>query len=737
MAKSTTDIINFIRQLPEDDATLYEILTLMADRKPPFIKGAKKPRMSTPTNPQFDDGAFNPAYMAELRDIFTDFNQQWQNYYGHQWPQFESQIKSVTKMAEQHGIDLASYAPETFSLSDITSKDAIFEATSAQLESLKKRIASSHEVGLNQIDDVKKKFWASVLSEVSRVQNLCRNPVPPKMKLNKREEDVWRYLQPIRYMLYVVRTDLNSKDGSLSLVHTPPHLIRACLTIKMAEAHAFSHGIEGALIIIPPRHGKTWLMISNMALDICQNPHHNNAIIHHNQLHAYSRHRDVNQHFDDSRAIGRRRRALYPHISFDRSNRNEGKLFVKDHGERTNIHQEGNLSPWGVHQAAQGLTFHRLNFDDPSDEKEQQEAGTRDRTNNAISTTWMSRRTGKGAFWIYICTRWHPDDYAGMLIDLAAKGKINIAYYSQECGGPDENFTAIWPEAGYDQHFLMKRYAVLREAQYACVYQNDPDSEASRRIKRLCYYPTTMWKQPDARTDDWKRFFDSADTIYYLSVDPSGTASKYSNLAGITYAALGRLRGGTSQELTLVFLDFWSLRASQHDLTRTIADFAKDNKVDKILIETTGGYHATAEDLVVNWKFPQSTVISKTPGTGTKESRLFRFAIHIEAGDVLFPGEEATDEWGEKGLQIERSWADMALQILRAGTVKDTNLLDCVRQQLEEVSYLIYASKGEVKTTPPKPTFESVKEKFFRDMISGRQKKNRRSNLTFLHRSYL
>ena len=740
MAKQATDILNLLRQLPEDDALLADVITLLAGRTAPFIKDATKPTMKVPSEEQFVDGAFNPGHMAELRDIFSDFNRQWQDYYGHQWPAFKDQIKTVTEMAKQHGIDLNAYAPETFSLSDITDKDSIFEASEAQLNKLIGRLENCQEVGLSMISDVKKKYWAKVLRKAVKVQKMCREKKPLHLSNpTSTEEEVWQYIGPLRYMLYVVRTDINTEDGTLDIVHTPNHLILACMTMKIGEDHAASHGIQGALIVIPPRHGKTWLMISNMAQDICINPHINHAIIHHNHEHARSRLKAVRGHFDNTLPVGRRRRALYPDVTFDTSVREESRLFVRHKGQRVNIHTEGNLSPWGIHAQCQGLTFHKLNFDDPSDEKEQAEEGTRARTNNAIGASWMSRRTGKRAFWTYICTRWHPDDFAGQLINLANEGKIRMAYYSQECGGPEDGFTPIWPSAGYHAQFLKERYAVLGPAQYACVYRNDPDTAESRRIKCLHYYHSDQWKSPQNRDENWKRFFDSADTTYYMSVDPAGTASKYSNLAGITYSALGRLRDSEGkEELKLVFLEFWSLRASQHDLTRTIADFYhSDHKVDRILIETTGGYHATAEDLVINHHIPTTKVIRRTPGTGTKESRLFKFSIHLEGGDVLFPGVYAEDEHGDLSLSIDRSWSTVALQLLRAGSMKDTNMLDCVRQQLEEVSYLIYDSKGMSPVSKPQRAYEDRKALFFRSLTRSRDPNRRRNNLNFLTKSSL
>ena len=75
--------------------------------------------MRKPTEPQFLDSSVNPAFLVELRDIAIDFNISHQNYYGRQWPKFQEQVKIIEQMAKQSGIDLASYAPEVLSPTDL------------------------------------------------------------------------------------------------------------------------------------------------------------------------------------------------------------------------------------------------------------------------------------------------------------------------------------------------------------------------------------------------------------------------------------------------------------------------------------------------------------------------------------------------------------------------------------------------------------------------------------------
>ena len=717
--KSKADTMQFLRNVPEDGKLWARVEASLQQIEPPFVKGSPEPAMKKPQEPRWINDKFNPAYLVELRDNYLNYNTEWQNYYGHQWSKLKEMMTIVTEMAKQYGIDLTTYAPETFSLSDITSLDALFEAGGEVCKQLAYRIATSHETALALIPDAKKKRWAKVLREVAAIQELCRHPVPPsKKKAPPEVREVWKYMQTLRYLLYVERSELMSEDGTPLLMDIPPHLIMMCLVTKIGEAHAVSQNVDGALCIIPPRHCKTTFMVNDTALDIQQHPTYNEAIVHNAAREAKKRYRAVKDQFNDSLPIGRRRRALFPHISFDSSVDNEERFYILINGIRRNTGQEGNLSAWGMHAKVTGATFHKIRFDDPSDEKEAVEAGSRERTNRAIANTWMRRLTGRYSFFSYICTRWHPDDFAARLIAQARKGNTNLAYYSEACGGPNEDFEPIWPEAGYDRDYLMKAFYELGPSQYACVYQNDPDSAESRRIAKIHYFNYDEWKEPDRRSPHFKRFFASGETVYCITSDPSGTDSQYSNLAGIMLAAYGSLRctredGSQADEPKLLFLDYWSLPASQHKVAEIIVEVHDTQRIDTILIETTAGLHATADLLTITHGIPASKVIKRAPGHGTKVERLMRYAALLEAGDVLFPGEWTTDERGEAVLRLHSQWEIVASQILRAGSVKETNILDCVSLQVAEVAYDIFRAKDYHPQTKDRPAPKSARKLFF------------------------
>jgi len=726
---SKSETLGFLKNLPEDHETWSRVHAALADIKPPFVPGSHQPKLKTPETQQWQDGKFNPAYIVELRDIYVNYNSQWANYFGSQWPLFSQQMKLVTEMAKQHGINLQTYAPETLSISDIKTIDDLLERGGEQLKKLKDRILKSHELGLTLLPLAKKKALALLLDEVRKLQEWCKNPLPRAIKRkDKSTKETWEALHPLRYMLYTMRSSMMSEEGLEDFIDTPPHLIMACMVMKLSEKHHVELDIDGVLVVIPPGHGKTWLLVAIDALDHNLQPHIPTCFVHNSVDLAGDRYNLVKQHFNIDFAIGRRRLALYPNITFDRTVDNNRKFYVLVNGERKCMYEEGNCSPRGVHSKAQGISMIRINFDDPSDEKEQTEEGTRERTNNALSSTWLPRLRGRHAFFRYICTLWHPEDFANILLKLAAAGSINIAFYSQACGGPDDDepFASIWPEAGYDEKFLKKTFARLHEGNYACIYQCDPSRGQSRRLKCLCFYEYTEWKNPKTRSEAYKKFLGNNATTFFLSVDPSGTRSKTSNLAGITYSAFGTLRiklqDGTEIDLPkLVFLEFWSMRASQHDISDKIVQIDQDHKVDKVLIETTSGFHATAEDLVKRKHFPPNKVIQLPPGTGSKIERLLKYAIHIEAGDALFPGEWTRDEHGEPALQIHSNWTDVSTQLLLAGSTREDNLLDCVRQQLSEVSHRIFQAKGShnIEEGPPE-SYYNRKQAFFRQL--GRPK---------------
>jgi len=722
-----------------DDTRLAKIRAIIDGVSVPWMKGAKKPVLRQTKEPKEDSGGKpNPMWFVDVRDTWIDFNTEWFNYYGHLHPKTTEMLKTIDDMAKRSGVDLTSFSPEVFSLTDIESVNRVLEATVEELEEITGRIEKSSELAFKMIDDAKKKSMVVMLRKIIQTQKLCRDEVPDdiakRYRFHPQERkwlDSWKYSHTIRYMLYTMRSTLTTTGGREAPCEAPAHLVKAAMMISMSRAARVTHGIKGVLIRIPPRHGKTQLATCDRALRHCIAPYQPVFVIHNTKDNASERLEMVRNHFDNRTSVGRRRNALFPGFTLTKKTRDSSeKMVLLLNDAPACMHVEGNLAARGVHSKVQGVTAYELLFDDPTDEKEKHEEGTRERTNAALDQTWMSRLTGAESFFVYICTAWHPDDFSAQLVKQSRQGHIQLAYYGQAAGGPEEGFKPIWPEGGYDSDFLASRYYTLGPDMYACIYQNNPDTESARKIKRLHfydyrYYLDSDFDGPDA--ESWKRFLASRETTFFISTDPAGSASKYSNLAGITYAAFGAFRykhpSNPNMEISIpriAFLDFWSGTASQHDLADKIEEWTKDRRVDKIVIETTGGYHATAEELVRNRNIESEKVIQRPPSGTNKLRRLSQYAIHIERGDAVFPGEPDVDESESPTLSLMSGWQDMAEQLLRAGSTADSCLTDCVSQQLAEVSYDIHDMTGETSLVRPQRAvpdmYVDAKQRAFRQL---------------------
>lgn len=663
--------------------------------------------MEAPTAPaRTPDGKFNVEWFAEVMVLLNRFQQDHWNWWGRAWPEYDDQVKQLISQATACGINLKAYAPDNLSVTDIARLDDLFGIADEQIDRIMAQINGAAGRALEMLPDVKKKSWLSVLRRIKILHEMCRDETPaPVLKALAGNEDAieaWRLIHPLRFMLYCQRTTLNQRGGEEALVDCPAHIVRAVLTLSLAQRFRDEgRDIRGALVTIPPRHGKSWLMQARRALRMSMDPWSPFGIVHANKDIAAQRVVGVKQWFDDNRGVGRRRAALFPRVRLHkRKSKAESIIVLTLDGEESCTHTEGNLSAHGMHETAQGITQIELDFDDPVDEKERRERGSRERTNAAFHQTWLNRLTGKRSFFTLISTCWHPDDVTGGLVKMVRNGAMRVAMCNLPCGGPDEKFRPLWPEAGLDEMFLLGKYRTLGPPVYACIYQNNPDDIAGRKISRLCFYDRDQWHEPSKRTEQWRRFFESPATQHMLSVDPAGSSNKNSNRAGIMHLAFGpmdvtREDGSIDRVPRLVAVKAWSMNLSQHGLSDTIVAYhgTPGVRIDRILVETTGGYHATSEELIRNG-IPAAKVVTIPPGQGTKVSKLMRYAIFVEKGDIVFPGTWSTDDHGDPCLVLDSDFDRVGDQLLMAGMSDDDEMLDVVRQALGDVAHEFVASHG-------------------------------------------
>lgn len=700
-----------IRSLPDDDVRVGRMLAAAQSITVPYQKNAPEPTMRKLTEPREAtiEGVkrINPARFVEERDVLLDFNQQWHDYYGHMWPALPEQLKIIVQNARECGVDLASYSPDVMTVDDLKAIDSILERPPEQIRQMQQRIAESREIAFRYVDDVKKKSWTKTLQEIIDLQEECRHPIPKRLKTAPALiQEAWEYTHPLRFMIYCYRSDLNAskEPGGLRVPDAPKHIVKACLYITISRKHRESHGIQGVVVTIHPRAGKSALAYADSALIRCLTPSRLLAIVHNNTDIAEERHQAVRDYFDSNLSTGRRCRALFPDVTMDVKRKRGDRTFLTRCGQPATIHKEGNIAGHGVHARATGITVNDLLGDDMMDEKEAREEGTRERCNSAMTKTWMNRLTGRDSFFVFICTRWHSDDFIGCVLKLRKQGEFNFSYYNEPAGGPDDGFRPIWPEAGYDEKYLRSKFYLHGEADYSCIFQGNPDSSSTRRIPRLFFYDYKEWLDPISRSDAWKEFFDAPRTKYMLIADPSAVISKGSDRAGLLYAAFGKFRqtalDGSIEEIPrAVLLKFWSRKMTQHDIAALIADQCKPGvlpRIDSILVEAQSGFQATIEEMTRNLGVPAEKIVKKVPSGrgGGKFDSFMTYSVHVNNADLLFPGEWTKDESDGAALTCHRDWEEVADQILRVGESRHDNMLDCVKWLLDEISPDIFTMRG-------------------------------------------
>ena len=708
----------------------------------PYIPGAEKPSWIDRKEDVWldkDHTQINPSYLIEERDRIIDFSDKHFNYYGFRWLMEADMLKGIVEQAKHFGIDLTTFAPETLSLKDIQNFDQLIEAGSETLEILIKRIEDGHERAVRMLDEAKKKRWVDTLKKISMVRELCREKDHPSLDAKSREGEAWRYMHTLRFALYVGRSDIT---GKLDFIHLPDHLILTDLVKEIAYEYREDAEIQGVMIVIPPRHGKSWFMIFDELLAICMNPDEIGAIIHNSEDMAASRLKVIKEHFNDQLPQGKRRRALFPEIKMDWNINNSQTMVLQN---RNVMAMEGNCNSYGLHGKRLGVTIHRLRGDDIIDQKECRESSTRQRTNETFTKVWLSRLTSKRAFFFIIGTRWHDDDILGKMLRMLRAGQTNFAYVSIPAGGPEDDFTPIWPEVGYDTRYLERWFYTLGPQDYSCIFQNDPDTATARKITKLWFYDKRWVENPDDAPQHVKNFL--ARGTYALSVDPAGTEARRSNKAGMTYCVYGPMEvklpsGLIVEQQTMWFLRNWDLSASQYTITKIISDFYNRQRradgrpeVDRIVVETTGGFHATTEMLINDRGIPDSVVIKRAPGKGNKIDRFLQYSAFIEGGKVYFPGTPSKGISDDEQLVMDNDWSEAANQMLRAGTVSDLNLLDCISQQLADVAYIFMEDNVHdhpellARERARQSSYGEVKlEMYKRKMEGDKRTKDRRKN---------
>jgi len=490
------------------------------------------------------------------------------------------------------------------------------------------------------------------------------------------------WLSPLRMMLYVRRADVS---GWPDIMDCAPHLIQACSMYGLARWI----GAEGVLIEMPPGHGKTVLGSCILAIELIRDHNLCTAVLHYKVDDASKRLQNIRDMMASKLPMGRRFRALFPDLVVQKKRCNKTEFWVA----RESGGKDPSVRACGVNEEAQGRDLHLIWPDDVVAEKERNEETQRNLTYRRLTGTWFARLRGNNTFKLLTFTPWHHEDsyaklkrYNKSIRIQPRDGTIDhpIPPFI-ECrlpaGDGGNDFTKpLWDR--YPRDYYRTKLKQLGSSLYKCVFNLDPTSVHDKMIRRLHYVAHDIASDDVAVADDSKAF--EMESVGIISVDPTATTGIKSDKAGIIRAFVNPVR----KKIRIV--DAFEIPVNQLDLAQFVYDLTELNKVDEIIVETIGGFHATVDNLVNIHGVPED-LITKIPHViGKKGVRLQACAAMIEGGVVEFKGDVGAD--GEVGPHDGYDW--FYDEILKFGVVDGDHCLDAVTQLIRIHGSEVWEGEG-------------------------------------------
>lgn len=544
--------------------------------------------------------------------------------------------------------------------SDLEALDLVTDLSESQVGKLKRAIKLIDGVIALQRFCREKNPSRTTCRTVSRPADPWGEGVAPE---NEKDNTTMRYLHPLRMMLYVMRS--TSRWRGLAewdyVMDMSKHLAVMCCTIERAR----DKDCIGAMLELPPGHGKTNLGLAGLAMRIAENPEINTAIIHHKADMASDRLVALREMMTPNNPTGRRFTALFPKVRIrPGASRPSSTEFTVD---RRSGSKDPTCRSFGVNEAVQGSDLHEIFADDIVDEKERDEETTRNRTFTAFTAGFLPRLRGDGTFFVMAYTPWHLDDAHGR-IKRTRKQRINgvadIALCQLPCGTSQDEFRPLWGRIGREKLKAIKRR--IGPVMFDCLYHLNPVSKASRIVSRLTYV------HHDPEDDRTQEFLSTSRMV--VSVDPTATVGKTADKAGIIYAAVNELVP------QIRILEAWEVSAIQMDLAAFVAELCATREVHEIIVETIAGHHATADALEHDYGFPPEMVARVGTKNKSKDVRLRAIAIHLEQGKIAFAGETMKNDDGTETIRGKPEYDWLYDQILKFGATDRDHAVDAVTQ---------------------------------------------------------
>lgn len=623
-----------------------------------------------------DDGAINLAWYAWELNRCAEYDVECMD--AGVTSNAHKRQKMLLETLKAVGVDASDLGIDRTQMAVLSHPDEVFEKSEEQLENivtqLKRLVVSAtdrvpdmpgHGIMLGELEKKRALRVIRLCEKAILIQKVCREKNPHWKTIYKLTglerkycamssdaRHLFRWFRPLRVMLYVRRADVPGWDPIMDLAE---HIQAAAVKLGYAR----QVGARGCMIGMPPGHCKTVFGLSFCADEIADNQELNLGVFHHKEDQASDRLEALKDMITPNNRMGHRYWALFPHVNVQRKKNNTSKFYVK----RRSGSKDPTVQSHGINEAGEGADMHLQWYDDVVDAKERYEETQRNKTHKKMTGTWMRRLRGDLAFWFITYTPWHLDDaYARLLKSIRYyEGEVpEIIVHLLSVGKGDDKFYPLWDK--YGRKALLRAYSeIADDALYSCLYLMNPVAASSRIVSKLCFV------LHDIEDEETQRFLATSKMI--LSVDPTATVKKDSDMCGVVYAAVNELKK------QILILEAWEFHAIQMDLAAFLYEFQSMNPVHEILVETIAGFHATADELELGYEL-EDKVVRLSGKNRPKHVKLRAVAIYFENGKISFRGVEGEDG-RVKGLE-EHAW--MYDQVLKFGAVKGDHVVDALSQ---------------------------------------------------------
>lgn len=546
------------------------------------------------------------------------------------------------------------------------------------------------------------------LARIKRLRMCCRMMRPERTEaipesaarwpaLSAEWRMAWAASWVLRLMCYVYRTDRSDDFATSrsSIFDIGPHHCKMSADVYIAENRMafFVEGTDeeaeqrpdifaakgrsgwrlgvlgvcGAIIQVPPRHGKSMFGTAWMVGGFDLNPRLQCLMGHAIEDKCGENMRHVKAAFDRNEPIGRRNLSLFPSIRM--ADEDNDKWRMRLHlEERT---RDPQIRARGVRGGVGGGNADRVWMDDPVDPREANQPTKRDETSRLITHQWLRRLQGRESFTLFTHTPWHPDDGVCRLAEqsvadsranpvVAADDSDVFLVSRQPVGGPNTKkadggaFFSIWD--GQPSPALRLAFKQMQDPwAYSCQFMMDPRPDSARIIKQIALYVSDisncdLSQLPEEVARSWvdrweahRQFLRTAKN--HLSFDPTATSKERAeellakgdknrrDMAGLVYCGVGPVRETsqtlgefveTSTRIRIRILDADKFYCSPTEAIDKLGEYAlaDGRRVDVVHVEEVTGFVAVSEGLRNKYGLSPDQVVGHRVHNLDKATRL-------------------------------------------------------------------------------------------------------------------